>query len=283
MALVVLLTVYLGLKTLPEDGWSGWGEQSAQTLLSIEHWAQDGFLENKLLFVPVGYSKVARYLDDPSLRHHARGTVTGYLIGKRLYYTHYPSGYMIPFALLRKAGVTERYAFRLLGLSFSIAALFLMYVFFNRISDSTVAFFGALYYGLSTMFLDFADSLANQPIDDLLRFAVLAVSVSAYGRAEARGSRVLVIWFLFLALSLSSCDSTLFIFAWLIGLDIAAWLSDREAALPWKRWLFYLSAPVIAFSAQMLQNWWYLGWEDLFLDLKGVVMSRTSARARGLF
>jgi hypothetical protein len=35
------------------------------------------------------------------------------------------------------------------------------------------------------MFLDFSDSLANQPIDDLLRFAILFLSISAL-RAEER-------------------------------------------------------------------------------------------------
>lgn len=283
IALFIVLAVYLGLKTLPEEGWSGWGEPSAQTLLTLEHWANDGIVHHKFLYIPIGYSKSVKYLDDPELRQHARGTVTGFLIGRRLYYTHYPSGFVLPYAFLRKAGITERHAFRLLSLAFSFGGLVFLYVFLNRVTNPLVAFFAALYYGVSTMFLDFADTLNNQPIDDLLRFAILAVSIgSLYAEKGKRCALTFFTWLLFLALALSSYDSTFFIFAWLVGLDFVAWLGGKnENPFQIKKWAFYATAPVIGFSMQMLQNWWYLGTEDMLLDLKGVLETRTGAGGGG--
>ncbi|MBI5644006.1 MAG: hypothetical protein HY954_11105 [Deltaproteobacteria bacterium] len=283
--LLILLGAYLGLKTLPEEGWSGWGEPSAQTLLTLEHWANDGIINHKFLYLPIGYSKTVQYLDDPELRQHARGTVTGYLIGRRLYYTHYPSGFVLPYAFLRKAGVTERHAFRLLSLGFSFGGLILLYVFLNRISTPLLAFFGVLYYGASTMFLDFADTLNNQPLDDLLRFAILAVSISALSHTKdgkKYNRYVFFTWLLYLLLSVSSYDSTFFIYAWLIGLDIFAfWTGRLDKPLHIGKWALYATAPVIGFSLQMIQNWWYLGTEDLLLDLKGVLQYRTGGGAEG--
>jgi len=285
---IAALALYLGVKAVPEESWSGWTPFSAQTMLSSEHWARDGFVKNKLLFIPIGYSKAVRYLDEPRMRHHARGTVSGGLIGNRLYYTHYPSGYLIPYALLMKSGVEGRVWFRLLSLGFSVAALALFYLFINMVAGPGVAFFAAAYYGASTMFLDYADSLANQPIDDLLRFAVLAASAGTVrwpakgdarpGRERWSRGRVLFIWAAYFALCISSYDSVFFVFAWLVGLDVVTGGlrgPDGRFRPPWKRWLVFASAPVAAFAVQMLQNTWYLGVGDMLLDLKGTFMART--------
>ncbi len=274
IVLLLILTVYLGAKTLPEEGWSGWQNGSAQTLLSSKHWAEDGFIEHKLLFIPIGYSKTVQYLDEPEMRHHARGTVTGGLIGKRLHYTHYPSGYLIPYALAMKAGIESRVGLRNISLLFSLAALVLMYYFVTLIAPRGVAFFAALYYGLSTAFLDYADSLANQPLDDLLRFAILVTSVVAVRSAEDKERRFYtgLTWALYFILSISSYDSTLFIFVWLVGLDLISEGEGRSFSL--KRLAFFTSAPLAAFGIQMLQNIWYLGLEDLLLDITGTFERR---------
>ena len=279
--LVVVLGVYLGLKTFPEEGWSGWKEGSAQTMLTLEHWDRDGILEHRALFIPIGNSRTVRHIDEPGLRQHARGIVTGKLIGNRLYYTHYPPGYLLPFAALKLAGADERYAFRLLSLGMSLSALVLMYAFLVRLSTPAIAFFGALYYGASSMFLDFSDSLANQPIDDLLRFAILFLSISAL-RAEERLKKryTAFIWALFFILAASSYDSVIFVFLWLVGLDYVQWLKDKgkqKKPVPIKKWALYAAAPVAAFVIQQVQNLWYLGWNDLVLDLKGVFLYRVAS------
>lgn len=273
--LCLILAIYLGIKTLPDDGWGGWleGIGDAATLLSSKHWSEDGFIYSKFLFLPMGYSNTVKYFDEPEMRQHARGTVTGGMIGRRLYYTHYPSGYLIPYALLMKAGFIERYWFRLLALFFSFGALILMYWFFNLISTRSVAFFATLYYGISTMFLDFADSLANQPVDDLFRFSILVLSVLAVKSIDnLKKYRIynIFIWFLYFALASSSYDSTLFIFVWLVGFDL---ITIRKFL--WRKWLIFSLAPVSAFGLQIIQNWWYLGsWKDVFLDISGTSSAR---------
>jgi ABC-type uncharacterized transport system YnjBCD permease subunit len=52
---ILVLAIYLGLKTLPEDGWDDWGFGSAQTLMTMKHWSEDGMIHSKFLFIPIGY------------------------------------------------------------------------------------------------------------------------------------------------------------------------------------------------------------------------------------
>lgn len=263
---MLILTIYLVLKALPVESWDDWGFGSAQTLMTVRHWAMEGFVYNKFLFIPIGYSKIVRYLDDPDLRHHSRGTITGKLIGNRLYYTHYPNGYLIPYALMAKLGFLERYWFRFLAILFSLTALILMYALFNLIASRTVAFLATFYYAASQMFLGLADSLANMPIDDFFRFALLFLSVWVWKITDHSRRRFLyiLIWVLYFALSSSSYDSTFFIFIWLVGLDI---IMTRK--LQWKKWLVFGMAPIAAFILQMVQNIWYLGIKDALLDVYG--------------
>lgn len=260
--LIFIIGAYLTIKAIPENSWDGWGVGSAQTLLSNKHWVEDGFFKNYFLFLPQGYSKTVRYFDDPELRQHARGITTGGFIGKRLYYTHYPSGYIIPTALLMKLGIEERMWLKFLEILFSLAALTLLYWIFLMISNRLVAIFGVLYYAISVLFLNYADTLANQPIDELLRFAIIALSIAALKNSKKYFNYL--IWGLYFVLAFSSYDSTFFIFAWLIGLDL---IIARKFYR--KKWLFWASAPILAFAAQLLQNFLYLGWSNMLLDLYG--------------
>lgn len=268
--LFVVLAAYLGIKSFSESGWSSWydGIGDAQTILSSKHWANDGLFYSKFLAIPIGYSKTARYLDDPQMRQHAHGTVTGGLIGQRLYYTHYPSGYSLPYAVFMKLGIWQRHWFRLFALALSLGSIILIYLFINLILDKKTAFFGSVYYGISTMFLGYADSLANQPVDDLLRFAILSLSFWVVSRGDDIKKRYFfnsLIWVLYFILAISSYDSTLFVFIWLVGLEIVL-----LKKFLWKKWLFFASAPALGFILQMFQNWWYLGnWKDVWLDAFG--------------
>lgn len=261
--LVIIIAIYLGAKAMPENSWDGW-QADAQVLLSAKYWAKDGFLKNYLLFIPQGYSKTVRYFDDPRLRQHTRGIATGALIGKRLYYTHYPPGYLLPTALLMKLGAENRFWFRLLEIIFSLTGLFFLYWVFVLISKSrSIAFLGILFYGMSTVFLNYADSLAAMPLEELLRPAIIALSIAAFKKPEKKYFSYLI-WTLYFVFSVSSYDSTLFILAWLIGIDLV-----MERKINFKKWLFWASAPILAFSLQVLQNTWYLGWYDMLLDQFG--------------
>lgn len=284
--LIILLVVgvYLGLKTLPENGWDDWAFGSAQTMMTIKYWNENGIIASKFFFTPIGYSKTAIYIDEPEMRHHARGSTTGGLIGNRFYYTHYPSGYLLPHGMLAKIGLESRLWHRMMALSFSLAALIFMYVLFNLISTRTIAFLAALFYAMSTMFLGLADSLSNQPIDDFLRFLIMFLSAYAVIKLRGHDQRKekifnISVWALYFILALSSYDSTFFVFVWLVGLDVIHSLreSDRNGLQKakdiffsnWKRWLIIASIPVSAFLVQMLQNIWYLGLKDALLDVYG--------------
>ena len=111
------------------------------------------------------------------------------------------------------------FAARLLSIVLSVAALGIMYVLFARITNPAISFISVLYYGLSAVFLGYADSLANQPIDDLLRFGfMLAVVLSTRAATEQLRNRWLVAaWIMEFSLSLASFDSVFFLYTWLIG------------------------------------------------------------------
>ncbi len=243
VVLLLILAVYSGLKTLPEDGWDGWGDAgSAGTMMTMKQWATDGMFYHKFLFIPMGYSKIIRYLDEPKISHLARGTVVGGLVGQWTHYNHYPSGYLIPSGILAKLGFESRHWFRLLALLFSLAGLVLFYAFFCRISNKIIAFLAVLYYGGSIAFLDFASDLANHPIDDFFRFLILFLSVLAVRAVDnIKKYKIynIFLWLCYFLLAISSYDSTFFIFVWLVGLDI---ITFRKFL--WKKCLLFASAPV---------------------------------------
>lgn len=268
--LILILGVFLGVKAVPENGWDNWQYGSAQALLSGEHWVKDGFFKNYLMFLPQGYSKVVRYFDDLPLRQHAHGTVAGGFIGQRLYYNHYPAGYLVPTALLMKFGIEKRFWFRFLEILFSLGSLVFLYWFLNKICNRIGAFLGTFFYAISVLFLGHADSLANQPIDSLLSFAIVALSVwLAESISESKKYLTYGIWVLYFVLSLSSYDSTFFIFAWLVGLDLIT-----EKKIQWGKTAFWAMAPILAFGLQTLQSLLYLGWRDMLLDFYGIYKLR---------
>lgn len=266
ITLIFIIGAYLVIKAVPENSWDGFKVGSifgsAQPMLSNKHWVNDGFLKNYLLDIPLGYSKVVRYFDEPELRQHAHGTISGGLIGQRLYYTHYPPGYLIPTAILMKLGFENRFWPRFLEILFSLGGLVFLYWFFNMIAGRLIAFLGTLFYAISIVFLDFADSLTNQPIDDLLRLAVIALSVFTIKSGKKNFNYL--IWTLYFVLSFSSYDSTFFVFVWLVGLDLII-----ERKFRWKKWAFWASAPILAFAVQLFQNTLYLGWHDMIMDFYG--------------
>lgn len=276
--LILTIGAYLIVKAVPENGWDGWRVGSAQTLLSTKHWVKNGFLNNYLLFIPQGYSKTVRYFDDPQLRQHTRGTATGGFINKKLYYTHYPFGYLLPPAILMKFGIENRFWFRFMEIIFSLTGLFFLYWAFILILKSRLAaFLGILFYSASTVFLDYADGLTASPLEELLRPLIITLSILSFKKPEWKYFNKLI-WFLYFIFSISSYDSTFFIFAWLIGIDFI-----MEKKINFKKWLFWISAPVLAFGIQIIQNYLYLGWHDMFNDFFGAFKVQVVGSKRNFF
>ncbi len=265
--LLIALFVYMVDRSRDEDRWSDWGFGDAQTLLSLKQWDEGGWINNYLLFIPQGYAKVMYEFDDTNLRQHAHGTCPGSSprIGPRLWYTHYPAGYLIPFAALFKLGFDTKFAAQVFAQILSVMALALMYLTFARITNPGLSFLAVLFYALSRPFLGYADSLANIPLDDLLRFGFMyAVVMSTRDEDISRQGRWLIAaWIMEFCLSLSSFDSVFFIFAWLVGWDLL-----EGKGLRIRKWFLFGMAPTSAHGLQFLQNVWYLGFQDALIDIK---------------
>ncbi|MEK7578412.1 MAG: hypothetical protein AAB456_01705 [Patescibacteria group bacterium] len=264
LIIILILFSYLGIKALDENGWDGWGFGSAQTLMSSEYWAKDGFAKNYFLFIPSSYSKLIKYLDEPEFRNRPIDDFDGALKRNRIYYTHYPPLYLVPYALMAKIGIRNRAAFRIFPLLISLSALFLFYLFIKSISTRAIAIIAFIYYGFSVTFLNYADSISTQPLTIFFTFLILVLSVLASRNFENPKIYLrynLAIWGAYFALSLSSYDATFFVFAWLVLYD--AILLKK---LLWRKWMFFASAPVLGFALQLLQNAWYLGWAGAMRD-----------------
>jgi hypothetical protein len=278
VALLLVLFVYMVDRSRDEDRWSDWGFGDAQTLLSLKQWDKGGWFNNYLLFIPQGYAKVMYGFDDPNLRHHAHGTCPGSSprIGPRLWYTHYPAGYLLPYAVLFKFGLDSKFATQVFSQLLSLAALWMMFLTFSRITGPGISFLAVLFYALSRPFLGFADSLANQPLDDLLRFGFMyAVVMSTRDDiVSRRGQWLIAAWIMEFCLSLSSFDSVFFMFAWLVGWDIL-----EGKGLLFRKWFLFGMAPTSAHGLQFLQNVWYLGFRDALIDIKDAFLLKNGGDA----
>lgn len=249
-----------------DNGWDGWGLGSAQTLMSSQYWAKDGFAKNYFLFIPQPYSKLTHYFDEPEFRNRPVETISGVLSltrDRRLYYTHYPPLYLFPYALIAKMGIEARSVYRIFSLLISLVGLIFFYLFIKSVSNKTIATIASIYYGFSVTFLNYADSISVQPWDILFIFLMLYLNSK-----EKR--RDIFIWPAYLALSLSSYDATFYIFAFLVLYDIFI-----LKKILWKRWLVLALAPILGFALQVLQNAWYLGWQNVISDFSGVYANRT--------
>lgn len=266
----------LSIQAVDPDRWSDWSFGEAQVMLSLRQWDEQGWIANRFLLLPQGYARPIRHLDDPDLRQHAHGIAPGSSprVGARLWYTHYPAGYLVPYAALSRLGLGGMARWRLLSLVMSVGALLLMYLAFARLASPPAAFAAVLFYALSPAFLGYADAVANQPFDDLLRFGfLLAVVLST--RAATPGARraaLVAAWGLEFLLSLGSFDSVFFLYLWLIGWDL---IDTRR--FRWRKYLVFACAPVAAHGLQLLQNVWYLGWETAMIDIAGTFVHKSAA------
>ena len=287
-AIIVLPAfIYLTIKAKQVNSWDNWWFGSAQTMSTVRFWAKDGFIKHKFLFITQGYHPQIEFLDKPEFRFLVRGTETGGLIGKRLWYTHYPPGYLIPYGLLAKFGAEQRFWFRLLALCFSFASLIFMFGFVYLIAERNkwIALLALFYYSTSTTFLAYADSLNNTPVDDFLKWLILFLSIYAVKKItdqKLKSRYEKIIWFLFFLLAISSFDSTFFVFFWLCAVSylntpipgVTRWYKRIFAKQNIKKYFFWASAPIVAFFLQVAQNTWYLGFKDMLLDFKGALLYR---------
>lgn len=264
---ISFLFIFLSVRAQDEYRFSDWQFGDAQTILTLHQWEKEGWLKSKLLATPQGYAKAIYILDEPALRHHAHGIcpTSSPEVGSRLRYTHYPSGYLIPYGLLFKLGLKDTFFLKMLSVVFSVGALILMYALLSKITSPTVASIAVIFYSLTTAFLGYADSLANQPWDDLLRFASMLFVVLGQRRIF-----LVWAWIIQFVLSLSSYDSVIFVYLWLILWDFL-----QQRRFRWRLYLMFALAPLCGRILQLLQNAWYLGFSAALTDIKDIFLQKS--------
>lgn len=281
-AVLVMTAVMLAVRARDEDRWSLWAFGDATTLMTIRHWVTDGVWHHYGLELNKGYSVFTKLFDHPALLQHAHGNcATGVPgVGPNVYYTHYPSGYLVPFYLLRRAGVTGVFGLRLFSITFSTAAVGVLFLLFRRISSSPIAFFGALFYLTSRMFLGYADSLVEHALDDFLKFTFMHLALSEARAATPRKRTVpnALLWVTALLLYSQSWDSVLFVLIWLLGVHIIELRRIRMVQC-----VTVASAFGVGLGIQIIQNSQYLGFLGALRDLNvrylqiGLPAARTRA------
>lgn len=273
LVIILILGLYLGVKAFDENGWDGWGFASAQVIMSNEYWIRDGFIKNYFLQQIYPYSKLTKYLDYPEFRNRPIDTMNGSLTRGRIYYTHYPPLYLVPYFILQKMGVAQRALLRIFALFISLLALYFFYRFMRSVSDKKIATIASIYYGFSITFLNYADSVQTPPWSALSMFLIMTLSVVARRNFENRQKYRqynLIIWGTYFISSLLSYDATFYIFGYLVLFDVFI-----LKKFLWRKWLFLASAPILGFALQIIQNVWYLGWHEMISDLSRVYAERT--------
>ncbi|MBF0274068.1 MAG: hypothetical protein HQK84_02435, partial [Nitrospinae bacterium] len=77
-------------------------------------------------------------------------------------YTHYPSLHALITGVVAVFFDNYRYPATLLPIFFGSIALLFWYLFIRFFEDRFISFISMLFFGLSVIYLDFIDSLANQ-------------------------------------------------------------------------------------------------------------------------
>lgn len=278
LAILVILPsiIFLVSRSTQIDSWDGWSWGSAQTMLTVRYWVRDGFLNHRMFFLLKGYHPEVRILDKPEFQFLTNDTLTGGLVGNRLYYNHYPSNYVIPYALLGKlADLGDRFLFRLLSIIFSLGSVLFLAGFIYMLANRSrwIALLAVFYYVISSNFLSYADALNNTPLDDFFRNLILFLSVCYWKAADsitAKRRIKIAMWILYFVLASVSLDSTIFVFLWLCILNF---IETRKINL--KEYFYWATAPVLAFAIQFTQNSGYLSFKGAALDFWGDFLHRS--------
>lgn len=259
---LIVLALALSVRAVNPLRWSDWDFGDAQTLLTLNQWELRGPLACKFLFSPQGYAPFMPLLDTAELRQHAHGLSphASPLVGPRLLYTHYPPGYLLPYAALHYTTGGSPAVLRVFSVLLSCAALAFFYFSFELLAGPLCALAALAFYAVSGGFLGFADALANQPLDDFFRFAFMYLVLRAVAMKEARW--LPVAWATGFLLSLCSFDSVFFCYLWLLMADYIYGEGFR-----WRKYLAFAAAPAAAHALQFFQNVWYLGLHSAWLDI----------------
>lgn len=276
--LIVILSGYLVIRALPENHLD---YTSTDTLLTARWWARDGFVKHYFLQLPAGYGEAALYFEEPELNAHAKGSIYKGSSRHMLYAPHLPNMAVFPIAILMKLGIGKIFFLRLPFIAASIFGLIFLYAFIKKLSlNRYIAFIATAYFGISPIFIKWADSMDFIPLGDFWSFLILLLSINAFQyfnnnpepfKTKKAYLYLSAIYISQLFLILSSYHATFFIFTWLLGLTAFYIYKNRiiehRILLFLLLTLFWTSAPFFGFALRVLQSIWYLGWQGTWLDL----------------
>ena len=147
---IVSIGAFLFLRVWETDRWSGWSFGDAQTMVAVQNWRHEGFLATKFLWIPQGYSKVAKLFDTEILNQHARGIKLGddgvHYKALRRIYTHYPSWYAVPYGIFAKMGVYDKSVYQSFALVLSFAGVFFWFLLCRALFGVNFALLSAALY-----------------------------------------------------------------------------------------------------------------------------------------
>jgi hypothetical protein len=241
-------------------------------MMAARQFKEEGFLRLKFLWVPQGWASVSSLLDHPEIRHHAHGSLprTAGAFPYRIY-THWPSWYSVPYGVLSKLGLHHKSLFQIWALSISLLSTLFLYLALSQLVPAGLALLATGLYVLSPLFIEYADSLANMPYDDLFRFSFL------YFWIRSEQTRFFIAsWVSYLLLSLTSLDSLFYVPVFALLYDILIRKEFPKGSRV-KRWALLATAPCLGLGIQFIQNASYMGiaeaardWASCFLGYTGV-------------
>ncbi len=291
---LIIITLILLARALPENHLD---YTSTDTLLTARWWARDGFIRHYFLQLPSGYGKVTRYFEEPKLNDNAKGSVSGSFGQHKLYAAHLPSMAVVPVAFLMKIGIKKLFLLRLPFIVASIFSLVFLYAFIKKLfSNSYIALIAVTYFGISPIFIKWADSIDFIPLGDFWSFLILLLSINALQyfnnnqepfKTKKAYLYLSAIWIGQLFLFLSSYHAIFFIFTWLLGLT--AFYIYKNRGIKQHRILLFLIlalfwalAPIIGFALRILQSVWYLGWHGSLVDVQNAFLAAGNRAGLGL-
>ncbi|MFA5935803.1 MAG: hypothetical protein WC787_03045 [Patescibacteria group bacterium] len=269
--LIALLAwnVILGANIARTGQWSAWINGDAQSMLTLRYWVRDGYVTpHAFLFITQGYTPHLSIFDGTDLDDHALSSAysVGDRLVKRVYYNHYPTFYLLPQAILSiVVGSEHRLLFQLTSLLLSTLSLVFLYAFLLKLFKSKLASaLATMSFAISELYVDWAHSLANMPIDDFFRNGFLLLTVLEKTATMNRKRFTIAAWITYFLLTLVSLESIVFGFIWLVGYDL---LNEKKLKL--KRWFIFGMAAILARVIQLGQSIIALGWNDTVLDWTG--------------
>ncbi len=269
LTLVLVWTIFLGWNISKTGQWSAWINGDIQSILTLRYWSRDGFFKpHAFLLIPQGYTPFVSLFDGTDLEDHAQGSwyvKDGDLV-RRIYYNHFPNFNLIPLAIVTSiAGSEHKFLFQLVQMFQSTIGFIFLYAFLYALFRSRIAAsIASGSYIISNLYVDWVHA-TNIAVDDFFKYQLLFYSVIEKNAcANYRKIISAVMWLTYFFMCLTTLESIVFGYAWIVGYDLF-----NDYRMRWKRWIVFASAAFLARAVQMIQSLVAFGWDGAMADWFG--------------